>query len=62
MRTPSTRTVVVGVVTAIWSVNAAAGLFIDSWKPSESVNAIYLVIIGWLFAREAGRRDDEDKE
>jgi len=60
VKAPSTRTIVIGIATGVWSLNALGGLLIGGYKPSESVNAIYMVIIGWLFARATRRDDDED--
>src|SRR5216117_2310938 len=45
-----TRTAIIIVVTAVWAINFAAGLFVEGYKPSESINGIFMVNVGSLFA------------
>lgn len=45
-----TRTVIIGVVTAIWAINFLAGLVVTGYEPSESINGIFMAIVGGLFA------------
>lgn len=45
-----TRTVIIGVVTAVWAVNFLAGLVVEGYEPSESINGIFMAIVGGLFA------------
>lgn len=45
-----TRTVIIAVVTAVWAINFLAGLVIGDYKPSESINGIFMGIVGGLFA------------
>lgn len=45
-----TRTVVIGVVTAVWAANFLAGVVIPEYQPSESINGIFMAIVGGLFA------------
>jgi hypothetical protein len=45
-----TRTVIIGVVTFVWATNFMAGLVIEDYKPSESINGIFMAIVGGLFA------------
>ena len=45
-----TRTVIIGVVTTIWAINFLAGLVINGYEPSESINGIFMAIVGGLFA------------
>jgi hypothetical protein len=45
-----TRTIIIFVVTTVWAVNFAAGLLVHSYKPSESINGIFMAIVGGLFA------------
>jgi hypothetical protein len=44
------RTVVIAVVTAVWAMNFLAGVFINGYEPSESINGIFMAIVGGLFA------------
>ena len=46
-----TATVIIGVVTVIWALNIVAGM--TSWndyQPSESINAIFMAVVGGAFA------------
>jgi hypothetical protein len=45
-----TRTIIIFVVTTVWAVNFAAGLVLPAYKPSESINGIFMAIVGGLFA------------
>jgi hypothetical protein len=45
-----TRTVIIAVVTLVWAVNFTAGLVVSDYKPSESINGIFMAIVGGLFA------------
>ena len=45
-----TRTIIIFVVTTVWAVNFAAGLVVPNYKPSESINGIFMAIVGGLFA------------
>lgn len=57
-----TRTVIIGVVTTVWAVNFLAGVAVDDYKPSESINGIFMAIVGGLFAlgARAGKKDGEE--
>lgn len=54
-----TRTIVIFVVTVVWAVNFGAGLLIQHYKPSESINGIFMAIVGGLFA--LGARNNGSK-
>lgn len=56
------RTVIIGVVTTVWAINFTAGLVVDDYKPSESINGIFMAIVGGLFAlgARAGQQKNED--
>lgn len=63
-----TRSIIIGVVTTIWAVNFFAGLVVPGYQPSESINGIFMAIVGGLFAlaaRDSGKdkknKDDDDK-
>lgn len=60
MLSDRTRTVVIGVVTSVWATNFLAGIVIDSYKPSESINGIFMAIVGGLFA--LGARESANKK
>lgn len=45
-----TRTVIIAVVTTVWAINFTAGLVVENYKPSESINGIFMAIVGGLFA------------
>jgi nitrate/nitrite transporter NarK len=58
-----TRTLIIGVVTAVWAINFGAGLLVDHYQPSESINGIFLGIVGGIFAvsaRNAPKDKDDD--
>ena len=50
MISQKTRTIIIWVVLVVWVINFGAGIVIPDHKPSESVNAIFMLIIGTLFA------------
>lgn len=46
-----TKTVVIAVITTVWAANILAGMFeLNGYKPSESINGIFLAIVGGAFA------------
>lgn len=60
------RTIIIGVVTAVWAINFLAGLVVDGYEPSESINGIFMAIVGGLFALGArkgtgGKGDNETR-
>lgn len=55
-----TRTIVIFVVTVVWALNFTAGLVLTDYKPSESINGIFMAIVGGLFA--LGARDTSNKK
>lgn len=52
-----TRTVLIAVVTTVWAANFAAGMFIKGYETSESINGIFMAIVGGVFALGARRED-----
>lgn len=55
-------TVVIAVVTTIWAVNIIAGMLsINDYAPSESVNGIFMTIVGGAFVLRAKSRGGDDK-
>ena len=60
-----TRTVIIAVVTAVWATNFLAGIVVAEYRPSESINGIFMAIVGGLFAlgaRDPGKKDGGAKE
>lgn len=55
-----TRTIIIGVVTSVWATNFMAGLVVTDYKPSESINGIFMAIVGGLFALGA-RNNNQDR-
>lgn len=53
------RTVVIGLVTAVWAINFGAGFVLPDYEPDQSINAIFMAIVGGLFA--LGKKDDNPK-
>lgn len=41
---------VIGLVSVVWAVNFTAGLFVQQYEPSETINAIFMAIVGGVFA------------
>lgn len=59
--TDKTASVIIGVVTAIWAGNIVAGVVQwNGYTPSESVNGIFMAIVGGAFAYRA-RAKSSDK-
>lgn len=52
------------VVTVVWAVNFGARFVVAEYEPSESINAIFMAIVGGVFAlkgRNGGDKPDDDK-
>ena len=47
---PGVRTALLAIITAVWVVNFAAGFVVADYNPSESVNAVFMLVIGAIFA------------
>jgi hypothetical protein len=54
------RTVLIGVVTTVWAANFVAGLAVPSYEPDQAINAIFMAVVGGLFA--LGRKGQEGGE
>jgi hypothetical protein len=52
-----TRTVVIGVVTSVWAANFIASVAWPGYEPSESINGIFMAVVGGLFALGAKKKD-----
>jgi hypothetical protein len=45
-----TRTAVIATVTVIWAVNFGAGFVVEDYEADQAINAIFMAIVGGLFA------------
>lgn len=41
---------IIGVITGVWVANFLAPFVLDSYETSETINAIFMAIVGGLFA------------
>lgn len=58
MISDKTATIVIAVVTTMWVLNLVVGMFgINSYEPSESINGIFMAIVGGAFALRAKNKD-----
>ena len=44
------RNTIIAVVTTVWAVNFTAGLAVEDYEPDQAINAIFMAIVGGLFA------------
>lgn len=52
-----TANIIIGVVTSIWAANILAGMFeVNDYQPSESINGIFMTIVGGAFVLRARSR------
>jgi hypothetical protein len=57
-----TATILIGVVTTAWAANLLVAMFqINDYQPSESINGIFLTIVGGAFALRARGKGDDPK-
>lgn len=57
------RSILIYVVTSIWALNFIAGLVSHTYHPSESINGIFMAVVGGVFVVGARRSsDDDDKD
>lgn len=54
---PKLKNGIIVVVTGVWAVNFLAGLVVSKYEPDQAINAIFMAIVGGLFA--LGARDDK---
>lgn len=52
------RNAIIAVVTTVWAVNFAAGLLVQDYQPDQAINAIFMAVVGGLFA--IGARKDSN--
>jgi hypothetical protein len=64
---PKLKKQIIYVVTAVWALNFLVGIipWFD-YKPDQAINAIFMAIVGGLFAiserRPSNREDSKDKK
>ena len=51
------RNLIIFVVTSVWAINFAAGLLLSDYKPDPTIHAVFMSIVGGLFA--LGVRSDK---
>jgi hypothetical protein len=56
-----TANIVIITVTAVWVLNFFAGLFINGYS-EESINGIFMAIVGGVFALKGFKRSDDEDE
>jgi hypothetical protein len=57
---PRLRNAVIIVVTSVWAMNFTAGLAIKSYEPDQAINAIFMGIVGGLFAWSAKEKKGDE--
>jgi len=60
---PKLRNWIISTVTVVWALNFLVGII--PWfhyKPDQAINAIFMAIVGGLFAISARRDDSKKKE
>jgi len=50
MLNPKIKNGIIIVVTMVWATNFASGLFLKDYEPDQTINAIFMAIVGGLFA------------
>jgi hypothetical protein len=48
--TQRVRTAVLIIVTIVWALNFAAGIWVEHYKPQESINGVFMIVVGAVFA------------
>jgi len=54
------RNTIITVVTTVWAINFGAGLLVPTYEPDQSINAIFMAIVGGLFAIGARNSNKSD--
>lgn len=59
---PKLKNWIISIVTAVWALNFLVGLVPQvDYKPDQAINAIFMAIVGGLFALSA-KSDKKDNE
>jgi hypothetical protein len=53
------RTVLIGVVTTVWAANFVAGMAVPDYEPDQAINAIFMAVVGGLFALGRGKEESQ---
>jgi hypothetical protein len=57
---PWVVTLLLVVSCIVWFANFVLGVVLSDYKGSDSVNAVFLAVIGGIFAVRVTRKDDDD--
>lgn len=57
-----TKTVLTWLVASAWSGNLLASMFIKSYEPNDSINAIFMVIVTAIFVAGTPLRRNKDEK
>lgn len=55
------RTWVIAVVTGVWTINFFLTAFLPNYQPYAEINAIFMGIVGGLFALGSKKKGDSDE-
>lgn len=58
MLSPRTTQIVVGLVSVVWAINFAAGIFVHEYEADQAINGIFMAIVGGALA--LGSRKGKD--
>lgn len=58
---PRLRNAIIVVVTSVWALNFAAGLAVKTYEPDQAINAIFMAVVGGLFAWSAKEKKGGDE-
>ena len=50
MLNPKIKNGIIIVVTTVWAINFFSGVFLTTYEPDQTINAIFMAIVGGLFA------------
>jgi hypothetical protein len=57
---PWVVTLILVVSCIVWLANFVLGVLLTDYQGSDSVNAVFLAVIGGIFAVRVTRKDDDD--
>lgn len=61
MLSPRMTDVIIGLVSTIWAVNFFAGLILPNYEADQTINAIFMAIVGGAIAFKVNAaRDKQD--
>lgn len=60
---PKLKNWIISIVTGVWALNFIVGLVPQlDYKPDQAINAIFMAIVGGLFALQARKPTDDTKQ